>query len=409
MLVLTILCATLALLLFLNVRTYLALDSARKHAGNLDNIHDTVPIGMCQVSKNLTVMWMNKQIRDFYGLKKGDTGMKYEDLLDPNLVAMVKEMLDNNEQHEVISFEGGLTPDMKPVLEYEEGVTWMKLNYVPILDQAGDLESYVILNENLTNEKHSEHKLLQNNQTISSQLTEIEMLNSDLKEVNENLDKFAAMASHDLKSPLNTIQGFAKLLSQKQDNTFTEDDKAMAQFIVQGTSQMNTLIEDLLTFARLDKKLGEPVKVEASEIMDKVVFNLQNTISEKQARIVYESMPRIEVQESLVLQLFQNLVANALKFSPSKRKPRIICSTSEVDERFVQFSVADNGIGISPEKTKEIFKAFTRLHSRSQYEGTGLGLAICKKIVDFHNGRIWIESEKDVGTTVNFTLPIAKA
>ncbi len=404
----TIILGLLSLTLLITcMQLFRGIAKERKGKENLIHLLETIPIGVCHVDKELEVIWCNKKIKNLYEMPEDCFGSNLAEYVNPNIIAIVKETLAGNDKMEVISFEGGLSADKTPVFEYAPGVRWMKLSYVPILSEQGNLLSYVILNEDTTDEKRAEHQLLVNNKTIQLQLRKIEDLNSGLSEANAHLDKFAAMASHDLKSPLKVIHGFAGLLANKEDEEFGPQDRRMANYMEQCTKQMGTLIEDLLTFCRLDQKLDDPVPVQTSKIVDKALFNLQCSIKEKKANVHFDKLPKIVVQESLVLQLFQNILGNALKFTESVRHPQITLSSEPAEGQFVLFTIADNGIGIKPEKTKEIFQAFTRLHNKNQYEGTGLGLAICKKIVEFHQGKIWIESEQNVGTSVKFTLPLA--
>ena len=177
--------------------------------------------------------------------------------------------------------------------------------------------------------------------------------------------------------------------------------------IVDGTQRMQTLINDLLTYSRIGRR-GEPIQAtDAEAALQATLENLAMAIQEYGATITNESLPRVQADSTQLIQLFQNLIGNALKFRAVERPPHIHIGVEEAGV-FWQFSVHDNGIGIEPQYFERIFQVFQRLHTRREYKGTGIGLAICKKIVDRHGGRIWVESETGQGTTFYFTLPKGK-
>ena len=232
----------------------------------------------------------------------------------------------------------------------------------------------------------------------------LQRIAAELARSNKDLDQFASVASHDLQEPLRTVSGFVQLLQKKYANQLDAEADTFIKFAMDGTKRMETLIKDLLAYARVTSRSGELVSTDAGAALRQALGNLQASVQEKGAEIVHGELPTVRADASQLAQLFQNLIGNALKFH-GEATPKI-----HVDARregdYWQFSVRDNGIGIDVKFQNQIFEVFQRLHTRQQYDGTGIGLAICKKIVDRHGGRIWVESEPGQGATFYFTLPI---
>jgi light-regulated signal transduction histidine kinase (bacteriophytochrome) len=224
-----------------------------------------------------------------------------------------------------------------------------------------------------------------------------------LKRSNAELEQFAYVASHDLQEPLRGIAGFAQLIQHRYQGQLDSRADEYITHIVDGTQRMQTLINDLLAYSRIGRR-GEPIQViEAEAALQASLENLNLAIQEYGASITSEGLPTVQADPTQLIQLFQNLIGNALKFR-AERTPHIHIGATAAGD-FWQFSVHDNGIGIEPQYFERIFQVFQRLHTRREYKGTGIGLAICKKIVERNGGRIWVESEVGQGTTFYFTLP----
>jgi PAS domain S-box-containing protein len=232
---------------------------------------------------------------------------------------------------------------------------------------------------------------------------QLQELTENLKRSNQELEQFAYVASHDLQEPLRAVTSYTQLLSQRyQGNLDAKADKWVA-YIVDGATRMQQLINDLLAYSRVGTKGKEFQLTDCNAVVRQTLANLQVAIAEKNAAVTHDPLPAIMADAGQLVQLLQNLVGNAIKFCGSD-VPQVHISAVQKDAEWV-FAVRDNGIGIAPEYAERIFLIFQRLHSRREYAGTGIGLAICKRIVERHGGRIWVESQMGEGATFYFTIP----
>lgn len=245
----------------------------------------------------------------------------------------------------------------------------------------------------------------------SAQLTveneERKLAEIKLTRSNEELQQFAYVASHDLQEPLRAVAGFLMLLEKRYKGKLDDKADQWINHSVEGAHRMQALIQDLLLLSRVETK-GEAFKpVEVAEVLKIVQDNLQTSIAETNATVkTTQRMPKVLADQSQLVQLFQNLIANGIKFRSSETAPAISI-TADYDEgqKMWKFAVKDNGIGFDIEHADRIFQMFQRLQTRTMYAGTGIGLAVCKKIVERHGGLIWAESEPGKGSTFLFTLP----
>ncbi len=234
-----------------------------------------------------------------------------------------------------------------------------------------------------------------------------ETLKSKLEELrrsNEELEQFAYVSSHDLQEPLRMISSYLQLLQRRYQGKLDDKADKYIYYAVDGAARMQVLINDLLEFSRVTTKAKEPEPTDSELVLDQVLSNLNLFIKQNKANISHATLPKVMADNTQMAQLFQNLVANGIKFH-SEKAPKIHISAENKANEWV-FSVQDNGIGIDPQYSEKIFEVFKRLHKKEEYPGTGIGLAICKKIVERHGGRIWVESELDKGSTFYFTLPV---
>ena len=226
----------------------------------------------------------------------------------------------------------------------------------------------------------------------------------ELARSNRDLEQFASVASHDLQEPLRTVGGFVQLLAKRYRGQLDAEADTFIEFIVSGVDRMQALIRDLLAYSRVGTRRGAMAPTDLGATLQTVLADLGANVEESAAEITHGPLPTVRADASQMAQLFQNLISNALKFR-GKAPLKIHVEAVRRDDGWL-FSVRDNGIGIAPEACDRIFQIFERLHSRDQYAGTGIGLAICKRIVDRHGGRIWVESQPDAGATFYFTLPL---
>lgn len=249
-------------------------------------------------------------------------------------------------------------------------------------------------------------KLGREHRNVMTARQDLEHSVKELARSNAELQQFAYVASHDLQEPLRMVSSYTQLLAKRYRGRLDADADDFIGFAVDGAARMQKLIQDLLAYSRVGTRNLERQAVSMDSVLEYATDMLQLVIKDTDAAVTHESLPSIKVDERQMTQLFQNLISNAIKFR-GQEPPRIHVSATRLDGEWL-FSVHDNGIGIEPQYADRIFVIFQRLHNRDDYPGTGIGLAICKKIVERHGGRIWMESEPGKGSTFFFTVPDGK-
>jgi PAS domain S-box-containing protein len=238
---------------------------------------------------------------------------------------------------------------------------------------------------------------------VSVDITERKRAEEELQRSNAELQQFAYVASHDLQEPLRMVSSYTQLLAEcYQGQLDAQADKFIA-FATEGATRMQQLLEDLLDYSRVSRRPQPFEPINCTTILKDVLTDLAVTMQESSAVVTADSLPTVLGDRTQLRQLLQNLISNAIKFR--REEPPLVHISAEPQEDFWLFTVRDNGIGIDPQFAERIFVLFQRLHSRQEYPGTGIGLAICKKIVERHAGRIWVESHLGEGSTFYFTLP----
>ncbi len=262
-------------------------------------------------------------------------------------------------------------------------------NATPLYDENGNTRGSVSAFIDVTHNKNAEIKM--------------EELVNELGRSNKELEQFAYVTSHDLKEPLRMVSSFTQLLEKRYKGKMDDDADEFIEYIVEGAKRMQRLLDDLLEYARITNEPKKYESLKMDEIVNESIENLKIVIEENDAEIKYDPLPEIVANRTQMIQLFQNLISNAIKFK-NQETPKIYISNRKDEDKFI-FAVEDNGIGIDLKYQEKIFKVFQRLHTIDEYDGTGIGLSITQKIVEQHNGEIWIESELGKGSKFYFSLP----
>jgi signal transduction histidine kinase len=225
----------------------------------------------------------------------------------------------------------------------------------------------------------------------------------ELSRSNAELEQFAYVASHELQEPLRKVAGYTRLMARRFQGRLDKEADQFIENAVEEMERMRQLIDDLLTYARVGNRGSKSERVDSGAALDKALVHLAEQIEQSGASVTSEGLPVVTADSAQLTQLFHYLIGNAIKFR--RQEPPLVHISAEQRETEWVFSVRDNGIGIEKEYADRIFGIFQRLHSRAEYPGTGIGLAVCKKIVERHGGRIWVESEPGKGSSFYFTFP----
>jgi signal transduction histidine kinase len=226
----------------------------------------------------------------------------------------------------------------------------------------------------------------------------------ELARSNQDLEQFAYVASHDLQEPLRMVATYTQLLAERYRGKLDADADKYIHYAVDGALRMQKLVQDLLAFSRVGRQGEARVSTDCNAALKASLVNLEAGIRESGAVVEHSQLPAVIADGSQLVQVFQNLIGNAIKFRSSETP--LIRVSAELQGKEWLFSVADNGIGIAAEQAENVFVIFRRLHTHTEYPGNGIGLSICKKIIEQHGGRIWVESQPGHGSTFQFTLPV---
>ena len=287
----------------------------------------------------------------------------------------------------------------------------------PVFDSSGKLIAISNISRDITERKYAEKQLEEYSDKLSNinKLLNVEIndhekaeikldrLIQKLKNSNEELEQFAYVSSHDLREPLRMIISFLQLLKDNYIDDLDQNANDFINYAIAGAKRMDMMINDLLEYSRIGSQEREFEYIQGEKILETVLLNLKPAIEDINAIITHDPLPLIYANEQQMIQLFQNLISNAIKYR-GKDTPQIHISVKSVDDKYI-FSVKDNGIGMDKKNLERIFTIFQRLHTQEEYKGTGIGLAISKKILQKHRGKIWAESELGKGTTFYFTIP----
>ena len=381
------------------------------------------------------IITLSDELYNIYGLDTNDSVFKYETILGmvhPEDKHIIDDSLENAlNDHNPFNYEiricrpdrnirvilchGEVTTDFAghpvKIICVEQDITERKKIEDSLEEAKNELEMRVekrtrelkttneLLKIELEERKRAEDELKKSEEKLKTLIEE-------LKRSNEELQQFAYVSSHDLQEPLRTITSFTQLIERRYKDKLDSDADEFIEYIVDAAKRMQNLINDLLDYSRVATRGKEFELTNTNEILKDTISNLHAAIRENNAKITYDEIPKIVADSGQLLQLFQNLIGNAIKFRKPNESPKvhISCQKCEENNEYL-FSVADNGIGMEPQYAERIFIIFQRLHTREKYGGTGIGLAIAKRIVERHGGKIWVESEFGAGSTFYFTIP----
>jgi signal transduction histidine kinase len=293
---------------------------------------------------------------------------------------------------------------VRAAVETDDELGQLAVSFNHMLDRIQERETTLVLaNSELRRQMDARVQAEQALKALNEELERrVEKRTAELRRSNSELEQFAYIASHDLKEPLRMVVSYLQLLDRRYKEKLDEQGREFLNFAVDGGLRMQALIMDLLAFSRVNTQKNPFTSVELNPLIESVVGDLKLAITEAGATITRGDLPTIKGDAAQLARLFQNLLGNSIKFR-GKEPPRITVSARRDDHGW-RFGVSDNGIGIEPQYFERIFVIFQRLHGRTEYPGTGIGLAVCKRIVERHGGRIWVESEPGKGTTFYFTI-----
>lgn len=366
----------------------------QKFKGLLESAPDAIVI----VGEKGIIQMINNQCENIFGYKK-------EELEGCNVEMLLPERYRNKHpEHRQLFFNNPRARPMGASLELlglrKNGEEFpVEISLSPLQTEEGILVTAAI--RDISEKKHLENEIKEVNLSLEKK---VKQRTAELEIKNKELEQFAYVASHDLQEPLRTTSSFVELLRKQYYNKIDENADRYINYVVQASDRMKTLIQDLLDYSRIGReKQFEPV--DCNIALSEVLADLNEVIKENHAEIIAHRLPIVKAFPTELKLLFQNLISNSIKFQKAGIAPNIEISATK-ENGLWHFQFRDNGIGIDKQYEERIFIIFKRLHNRSVYEGSGIGLAHCKKIVELHGGKIWVESEAGKGSTFHFTIAI---
>jgi PAS domain S-box-containing protein len=358
---------------------------ARRSAQEIRDLYDSAPCGYHSFDADGVLLRMNATELSWLGYERDEVvgRMDVRDLLTPESAERWPSLRN-------MLMSSGALHDVEYELVRRDGTTFpVSLSASVVRDDDGN---FVM----------SRSTVFDITERVRAR-AELAGVATDLQRSNTELEQFAYAASHDLAEPLRTISSFGQMLSRRYADELDEKGQRFLGHITEGAARMQRLIDSMLVYSRIGRTESVRTEVDARKLVEQVVASLGAAIEATGARVDVGALPPVIASPDQLGQVFQNLLANALKFAAPDRPPELAVS-AEREEGAWRFTVADNGIGVEPRHADRIFQMFQRLHTRDEYEGTGIGLALCVRVAERHGGRVWVDSEPGVGSRFHFTI-----
>jgi PAS domain S-box-containing protein len=360
--------------------------ASRERDERLRSLAENVPSVLMRYDASFRVVYLSRKAEEYTGVPVAEFLGKTN-----REVGMPESLCDLWEGAITDVFRTGVPRDIEFAFPSSGGARAFLLRLAPETDPYGAVRHVLGVSTDITERKRAEEEL---RATVA-----------ELARSNKELERFAYVASHDLQEPLRMVSSFVGLLKDRYGSVLDEHADEYIGFAVEGAARMKQLLDDLLLYSRVGR--GQTKRpIGTADCLATALANLRLAIAESDAVITHGDLPTVQADPTQLAQLLQNLIGNAIKFRRGGVRPEVHVEAEQDDDQWT-FRVRDNGIGIAQEQYGRIFEIFQRLHTREKYPGTGIGLAICKKIVERHGGRTWLESKVGEGTTFFFTIPAA--
>lgn len=357
-----------------------------------DRLHlitDSLPVLIAYVDNKQRYVFCNAAYHDWFGVSvKEIQGVRMSEMFDEHSYRIMQPYIESVLEGERVDFE----------IQLDHRKDGPRINHTTLIPHISENETvgFCVLLMDITDTRTAEALEEERARILARTLEKAEISNREL-------DQFASVCSHDLQQPLRAVKGFTDLLMKNYGSTLNEKGRMYCEQILDGTKRMQTMINSLLDYARLEAPDTFRETVNMENVVKQAIENLGPAISANKATIACQALPEIEGDEMQLIRLIQNLLDNAIKYRRDAR-PEISINVKRHEKGWL-FGVRDNGIGIASEYAERIFDIFGRLHSARKYPGTGIGLSVCRKIVENHGGRLWHESNREDGSTFYFILP----